>query len=295
MADFQFPKIKGFSQRTEEEKSLARKNDRNSHDSLKRLQKLSGNQVCADCTEKFPGWVALPHGVFICIDCAQLHRHLGRHISQVKAVNTGTYLFYEDEVEAMRVMGNAKANGYYLGAQDVPPKPSQHASRFEKEQYIRQKYEKKKWVSSVSSSFTEKKGPSSVDKKRTPSKLSSSPSKVNQTLSKKEELEKRRARRKTPSPTPQDDSDPWIVSFDEWAPQENPSFSSSFDVWTTSQSMLVPEQPKTAAPVLPAPAPVGLKNDPFLAWSSDQRNGFSHAHQAEEFTTRKNFIMSCFP
>jgi hypothetical protein len=141
----EFPKIKPLSQRTEEEKALAEKNDRETHLELRKMLRLPGNNVCADCAAKFPGWAALPHGVFICIDCAQLHRHMGRHISQVKAINTGTYLWYPDEVEAMGTMGNLKANEFYLAkhASVYPPADSPLA---EKEQFIRNKYEKKVWA-----------------------------------------------------------------------------------------------------------------------------------------------------
>ena len=69
--------------RTPEGKTAAAAADKATHMELKALNRLPGNGECADCTAKYPGWAVLPWGVFVCIDCAQVHRHLGRHISQV--------------------------------------------------------------------------------------------------------------------------------------------------------------------------------------------------------------------
>mmetsp|Transcript_1610 Transcript_1610/g.3741 ORF Transcript_1610/g.3741 Transcript_1610/m.3741 type:complete len:272 (+) Transcript_1610:276-1091(+) len=106
------PKIKGLCERTKEEKAEAHRADKESHAILKLLRR--DNKTCADCEAPNPGWAALPHGVFICIECAQVHRSLGRHISQVKSFSTGTYLWYEDEIDCMRQMGNRRANNLYL-------------------------------------------------------------------------------------------------------------------------------------------------------------------------------------
>jgi hypothetical protein len=76
--------------RTHESTEAARKVDKASHALLNKIRALPENSVCFDCTAPKPGWAALPHGVFVCIDCAQSHRNLGRHISQTKAINTGT-------------------------------------------------------------------------------------------------------------------------------------------------------------------------------------------------------------
>jgi len=95
--------------RTPEMTEAARRLDKQSHATLKALRSKLLNNECFDCTQSMPGWAALPHGVFVCIDCAQVHRHLGRHISQVKAVNTGTYLWFAPEVALMEKVGNAKA------------------------------------------------------------------------------------------------------------------------------------------------------------------------------------------
>ena len=138
------PTIKPLSSRTDAEKAAARENDRATHKTLRAMGRA--NQGCADCTSRSSGWGVLPHGVFVCIHCAQLHRHIGRHISQTKAFNTGTYLWYEDEVAAMKNMGNARANAVYASkAKGAPPRPDENAPRDEKLAYVRAKYEKRRW------------------------------------------------------------------------------------------------------------------------------------------------------
>ena len=144
----QLPTVLGLSQRTKQDKADAQAKDKQSHALLRSLRSRSrANRECCDCTAQLTGWASLPHGVFLCIDCAQVHRNLGRHMAQVKAFSTGTYLWYDDEVDAMRVMGNANANALYASpARGAPQKPDQNASRAEKDVYVRNKYERLRWV-----------------------------------------------------------------------------------------------------------------------------------------------------
>lgn len=57
-----------------------------------------------------------------------MHRNLGRHISQVKAINTGTYLWFPHELAVMRATGNEKA----AAALGAPAKISAGATAAEK-------------------------------------------------------------------------------------------------------------------------------------------------------------------
>ena len=79
-----------LNQRTEESKASAQRRDKKTHTELNGMRHLPINAACADCGAKHPGWAALPHGVFLCIDCAQIHRGIGRHISQVKCISSHT-------------------------------------------------------------------------------------------------------------------------------------------------------------------------------------------------------------
>ena len=92
----------------------------------------------------------LPHGIHVCIHCAQIHRHIGRHISQVKAINTGTYLWMPDEIAAMTLMGNRNAACLYSsGAGARVPEPNRDAPRAEREAHVRDKYERRGWFDAM--------------------------------------------------------------------------------------------------------------------------------------------------
>jgi hypothetical protein len=142
------PHVKGYSTRTPDDKTAAHACDKATHAELRKLRQANpANKCCADCTASLTGWASLPHGVFLCIACAQVHRSLGRHMAQVKSFSSGTYLWYPDEVDAMRQMGNSNAAKLYASpAKGAPQRPDEHASAHTKEQYIRNKYERLKWM-----------------------------------------------------------------------------------------------------------------------------------------------------
>jgi ADP-ribosylation factor GTPase-activating protein 2/3 len=117
----------------------ARQNDHASHAELNKLRALPCNSTCFDCTALKPGWAVLPHGVFICIDCAQTHRDMGRHVSQTKAIDTGTYLWYPAELAVMREVGNTVAAAAFAEF-NLPRKPSKDAKPAEKVAYSQAKY-----------------------------------------------------------------------------------------------------------------------------------------------------------
>ena len=126
--------------KTADEKAAAAAADKKSHAELNAMR--AKHSECFDCSAKKPGWAVLPHGVFVCIDCAQVHRNMGRHISQTKAINTGTYIWHEPELAVMREVGNFVAARAYAKA---PPKPAQGAAPEEKRAYAEKKYATKEW------------------------------------------------------------------------------------------------------------------------------------------------------
>lgn len=130
------------SGKTTEMTERAKQEDKATHAELNRLRAKPGNDECFDCTAQKPGWAVLPWGVYVCIDCAQVHRNLGRHISQTKAINTGTYLWYPHELRVMREVGNVRAARAFAGA---PAKPSRDASAATKMAHARDKYELRKF------------------------------------------------------------------------------------------------------------------------------------------------------
>ena len=121
--------------------------DKKSHATLKALRDLPGNRECAECRASPTTWASVSLGVFVCMDCAQVHRSLGTHISKVKSC-MGTYLWCPDELERMKQIGNARAWALYTGgAKGVSiSKPAADSPQAERERFARDKYERKRWM-----------------------------------------------------------------------------------------------------------------------------------------------------
>ncbi|KAM4539830.1 stromal membrane-associated protein 2 [Odontesthes bonariensis] len=112
---------------------------------LNSLLALEENKFCADCESKGPRWASWNLGIFICIRCAGIHRNLGVHISKVKSVNLDQWT--QEQVQSVQEMGNAKARRLYeafLPECFQRPETDQSA-----EMFIRDKYDKKKYMDKV--------------------------------------------------------------------------------------------------------------------------------------------------
>jgi len=79
--------------------------DAEHHRILKKLRSQPGNDKCAECGTKENTWCSVNLGVFLCVQCADVHRALGTHISKVKGCG-GTYLWGPDEIAQMQSLGN---------------------------------------------------------------------------------------------------------------------------------------------------------------------------------------------
>ncbi|PIO26614.1 hypothetical protein AB205_0148440, partial [Aquarana catesbeiana] len=89
-----------------------------------------------------PRWASWNIGVFVCIRCAGVHRNLGVHISRVKSVNLDQWT--QEQIQCMEEMGNGKAKRLYeafLPENFIRPQTDQAVETF-----IREKYEKKKYM-----------------------------------------------------------------------------------------------------------------------------------------------------
>ena len=128
MCDFSFSKFGRKYDRKEIERY-----DKDFHRELVRMRKMRENSVCADCGASDSTWASVNFGVYLCIHCAQVHRSLGS--SKVKST-MGTYLWHPDEMECMRVRGNAWAREAY----GVGPVLSHRNRPQNAAQIVRQKY-----------------------------------------------------------------------------------------------------------------------------------------------------------
>uniref|UniRef100_A0A914ZET0 Arf-GAP domain-containing protein n=1 Tax=Parascaris univalens TaxID=6257 RepID=A0A914ZET0_PARUN len=99
------------------------------------------NKYCADCEAKQPRWASWNLGVFLCIRCAGIHRNLGVHLTKVKSVNLDSWT--PEQVQSMRVMGNAKAKAVYEA--ELPDHFRRPQTDQALESFIRAKYEHKRF------------------------------------------------------------------------------------------------------------------------------------------------------
>jgi len=133
--------IKPLYLRTKEETSLAQLQKKKHHLLLHQLSKsISG---CADCTSSDKGWISFPHCIFICTECARIHRKLGPPISRVKSYTSGNYLWYEDEIEALTRLGIVSS--LYRSKDGAPPRISVDALEIHKYNQAFDLYHRKKW------------------------------------------------------------------------------------------------------------------------------------------------------
>jgi len=122
---------------------------------LAELLKLPDNKECADCGSKGPKWASWSIGVFLCINCAGIHRSLGTHISKVRSATLDKWT--DEQIDNMRNMGNARAKLIYEA--NVPagyPRPREGAPSHTLESWIRAKYDKKQFMERGRTSHKEK-------------------------------------------------------------------------------------------------------------------------------------------
>lgn len=101
---------------------------------------MPGNNVCADCQARNPGWASWSLGIFLCMRCAAIHRKLGTHISKVKSLSMDTWS--NEQVEAMKRNGNVASNRIYNPQNTRPPIPIDvDEADSAMERFIRQKYQ----------------------------------------------------------------------------------------------------------------------------------------------------------
>ncbi|KAI0082368.1 ArfGap-domain-containing protein [Panus rudis PR-1116 ss-1] len=63
------------------------------------------NKRCIDCNNPNPQWASLSFAVFLCLQCAGVHRGFGVHVSFVRSVSMDTW--QEDQIKRMQLGGNS--------------------------------------------------------------------------------------------------------------------------------------------------------------------------------------------
>lgn len=78
--------------------------------------------------------------MFVCIRCSGIHRGMGTHISRVKSVDLDTWT--DEQTQSVLKWGNSRANKYW----EAKLAPGHVPSEAKIENFIRTKYEAKRWA-----------------------------------------------------------------------------------------------------------------------------------------------------
>jgi len=115
--------------------------DRSSSQALKELLLEKANQFCADCGMPEPRWASVNLGVFVCIECSGIHRHLGVEHSRVRSLELDSW--DQHSIQKMASMGNRRADEIWehlVPAEWTALKPTPADDRTKKEEWIKAKY-----------------------------------------------------------------------------------------------------------------------------------------------------------
>ncbi|EFR00024.1 hypothetical protein MGYG_03030 [Nannizzia gypsea CBS 118893] len=106
------------------------------------ITSVPGNDRCADCQARNPGWGSWNLGIFLCMRCATLHRKLGTHISKVKSLTMDSWT--AEQVETMKRNGNIAVNKIY-NPRNIKPSIPVDIDEVDSvmERFVRKKYELK--------------------------------------------------------------------------------------------------------------------------------------------------------
>lgn len=127
--------------------SMERRTSAQNKQVLKRILAQEGNGRCADCkTSTHPRWTSWNLGILICIRCSGIHRSLGTHISKVRSIDLDVWT--DEHLKQLVSVGNDRANQYWEAK--LPPNYVPDESKIVN--FIRTKYELKRWVPDSGSS-----------------------------------------------------------------------------------------------------------------------------------------------
>ena len=111
---------------------------------INQLLKKPENKFCADCKRTSPTWASVNLGVFVCINCSGCHREIGVHITKIRSTNLDVWP--KEVLNNFKIINNKIANKYWECKLKKFDFKSLHSDNYKLVQFIRDKYENKKWV-----------------------------------------------------------------------------------------------------------------------------------------------------
>ena len=76
------------------------------YDEIAEILKQEGNNHCIDCQAENPTYISINNAVFLCQNCADIHKRLGQDISKIKSILKDE--FNEEEISLIKLGGNAR-------------------------------------------------------------------------------------------------------------------------------------------------------------------------------------------
>ena len=111
---------------------------------INQLLKKPENKLCADCKRTSPTWASVNLGVFVCINCSGCHREIGVHVTKIRSTNLDVWP--QEVLDNFKIINNKIANKYWEYKLKKFNFKSLHTDNYKLVQFIRDKYENKKWV-----------------------------------------------------------------------------------------------------------------------------------------------------
>jgi len=107
------------------------------------VMEMSRHQSCVECGGENPTWTSLNLGCLICIQCSGIHRKLGTHISRVRSLELDDWP--AEYLGLIKRIGNSISRKIW-GEYNCDVTITLKSSKEEREQFIRDKYENRKYL-----------------------------------------------------------------------------------------------------------------------------------------------------
>ena len=77
---------------------------------INEIMKIEGNNKCIDCLAENPTFASINNAVFLCENCANIHKRLGTNISIIKSLTKDE--FTPEEISILKIGGNKRFNDF---------------------------------------------------------------------------------------------------------------------------------------------------------------------------------------